>query len=110
LNHELWLKSIAELVVDYGWQTSLFTAGMLVVGSLLAGFVFSVYLVICDLLFGLHTNEAFSAQGIPHFKNFLRLHIDSSGRLRVFPIGIKHVCRKWKYMPGATDGKPFFEP
>ncbi len=102
-------SNLSELIVDYGWQTLIFTAEMLVVGSLLAAFLFSIYLVVCDL-FGIHTNEAFSSQSIPHYKNFLRLHLDGAGRLRVFPIGIKKVCQKWKFMPGATNGKPFFEP
>jgi hypothetical protein len=91
-------------------HTLFFSAEMLIIGSLLAGFLFSVYLVVGDLIFGLHTNEAFSSQSISDYKNFLRLHVDKNGRLRVFPIGIDTVCKDWKYKPGATNGAPFYEP
>lgn len=98
------------ILAESGWHTLLFSAEMLVFGSLLAGFLFSLYLVIGDLVFGIHTNEAFSSQSIADYKNFLRIHIDGQGQLSIYPIGVDEVCDEWKYMPGATDGKPFYEP
>jgi hypothetical protein len=105
------LPQAAEATVGINtWHTLFFSAEMLIIGSLLAGFLFSLYLVIGDLFFGLHTNEAFSSQSIADYKNFLRLHIDNDGGLRIFPIGVESVCKEWKYMPGATGGKSYYEP
>lgn len=105
------LSEKAEAILaDNGWHTLLFSGEMLVFGSLLAAFLFSLYLVIGDLLFGLHTNEAFSSQSIADYKNFLRVHLNKKGEVRIYSLGVEDVCTEWKYMPGATNGHPFYEP
>lgn len=54
------------------------------------------YLFISLNIFGRHDNEAFSALRIQDYKNFLRLHINKSGKLTIFPIKLERVPRKWK--------------
>ena len=55
-----------------------------------------LYLLISLNGFKRHANETFSALAIQDWKNFLRLNIDSKGRLIIYPIGIRRVARKWK--------------
>ena len=40
-------------------------------------------------------DDASSALRNPHYKNFLRLMIDSSGQLTIYPIGIRRVATAW---------------
>jgi hypothetical protein len=106
--------SIAELTVDYPLQTILFSAEMLALGSIVAGCIFGFYLLSCALIPPrfLHINEAFSSQAIPHFKNFLRIKIDRKGKLTLFPIGVRKVCR-WRLRNKAVqkplEHEPWFE-
>lgn len=79
------LLSIGALVFAGGW----------VAGSLVLG----IYLFVSLNCFGRHGNEAFSALAIPDWKNFLRLHIDRHGALRIYPIGIDRVPRRWQHSP-----------
>jgi hypothetical protein len=67
-------------------------AGGWLVGSLVLG----AYLYVSLNLFGRHDNEAFSSLAIPDWKNFLRLHIAADGALRIYPIGIDRVPRRWR--------------
>jgi len=86
----LHLLAIGALVFAGGW-----IAGSLVIG---------VYLFVSLNKFGRHGNEAFSALAIPDWKNFLRLHIDHDGALRIYPIGIDRVARRWRSAPTGVTG------
>lgn len=88
----------------------IFSVEMLVIGGLLGGLLMGFYLYVSEVIGGRHTNEVFSAQRIPDYKNFLRLRIDETGTLTIYPIGVTRACRKWKYRPEASDSKPWFEP
>jgi len=70
-------------------------------GWLVGSVIMGLYLVVSLNVFRRHSNEAFSALGIPDWKNFLRLHIDTSGNLTIYPIGIRRVGRKWRQNPTA---------
>lgn len=87
------------------WQFALFfVVGMLVLGATLGGVLFGLF-----LLPGVNINEAFSAQYLSTYRNFLRLHLDRSGNLTIYPIGVRRPAR-WKLRPNAPAGKPFFQP
>jgi hypothetical protein len=78
------------------WQ--LLLAGILIafLGWIVGSLVMGIYLLVSLNRFGRHSNEAFSALAIPHWKHFLRLKIDANGKLTIYPIGIRRVPRKWK--------------
>lgn len=85
-----------------GWKLPL-AADLLATGALIFGagwiagsLVLGAYLFVSLNWFGRHTNEAFSSLAIADWKNFLRLHIDDRGALRIYPIGIDRVPRRWQ--------------
>jgi hypothetical protein len=96
--------------VDNVLQVVLFAVGVLVIGGVVAGLVWAVYLYLSHRLFGAHANEVFSSQSIADYKHVLRLHIDRSGTLTIYPIGLRDVPRQWDYRPTAAPGEPWFEP
>ena len=55
-----------------------------------------VYLLISLNVFGRHSEEAFSGLRIEDYKHFLRLHIDRTGALTIWPIKIERVPRRWR--------------
>jgi hypothetical protein len=75
-----------------GAAAALILLGGYVVGSLVMG----AYLLFSLNGFGRHGNEAFSSLAIQDWKSFLRLHIEPSGRLTIYPVGIRRVPRAWK--------------
>jgi hypothetical protein len=83
----------------------LLSAVLIFAGGFLAGpTIMGLYLLLSLNVFGAHPNEAFSSLAIPDWKNFIRLHIDREGHLRLYPIGIRRVPRSWK--PGETAREP----
>ena len=56
---------------------------------------------------GYHANEAYAPLHHRDQKNFLRLHIDSSAGLTVFPIGVERVARRWKFAPDGAPHEPW---
>jgi hypothetical protein len=86
-----------------------FTLEMLILGGIAGGFLFGIYLTLTNLLCRGHTDEASAALRIQDFKNLIRLHVSRDGRLTVYPIGVRRVCRQWRFQPGA-EGRPWFAP
>lgn len=84
-------------------------AALVVVGGLLGSWVMAAYLVVADTV-GCNTNEMFAAQSIPHYKNFLRLHVDEHGVLTVYSVGVVRVGRRWRLRRGGRPDDPWFEP
>lgn len=72
-------------------------------GYLIGSFIMGLYLYLSLHIFGRHDNEAFSAMKIQDYKNFLRLHIDRTGALHVYPIKIDKVPRKWSASEGVDS-------
>ncbi|MEO5811057.1 MAG: hypothetical protein ABIU96_12365 [Rhodanobacter sp.] len=85
-------------------QGALYIIEMLAIGGPLGAFLFSL-----ALLPGVNFNEAYSAQHIEHYKNFVRLKIDESGVLTVYPIGVDRVSR-WVFNPKTNAREPYFRP
>jgi hypothetical protein len=65
------------------------------------GLLFGFYLIVTNILFGLHEQEVFSCQSIEDYKCFLRIHIDRE-TLTIYPIGIDRVSKAWKPAPGVV--------
>jgi len=79
-------------------------------GWLVGSFLMGLYLLLSLNGFGRHSNEAFSALRIEDYKHFLRLHVDAEGQLRIFPLGLERVPRRWKPVPGAGLEDAQLEP
>ena len=56
---------------------------------------------------GYHGNEAYAPLHHMDQKNFLRLHIDASGGLTLYPIGVDRVGRKWRFDPEGEAHAPW---
>ncbi|HVG59018.1 MAG TPA: hypothetical protein VNA24_10725 [Hyalangium sp.] len=99
---------LVDPVLDLPFRSlgrDLLSAVLIFAGGFLAGpTIMGLYLLLSLNVFGAHPNEAFASLAIPDWKNFVRLHIDGNGRLRIFPIGIRRVPRAWK--PGETAREP----
>lgn len=78
-------------------------------GGLLGSWLMAVYLLLADKI-GCNTNELFSAQRIRDHKNFLRLHVDSTGAVTVYPVKVDRTPRRWKLRRGGASNDPWFEP
>lgn len=84
------------------------SSGIIVIGGwLVGGTIMGLYLLISLNVFGRHTNGAFSSLRIEDWKHFLRLHIDPSGDLTIFPIGLARVPRGWVPRPPGASGPEF---
>lgn len=87
-------------------QMLLFALIMVVIGGLLSGLIFGLYLLTSTLVFHSHPTEASSSFRHQGFKNFLRIHV-SEKKLCIYPIGIKKVVSNWHRT--GTSEKPQFE-
>ena len=76
---------------------SLTTGSAIFFGGWAAGsIVMGLYLLISLNVFGRHSEEAFSGLRIEDYKHFLRMHIDRTGALSIWPIKIERVPRRWR--------------
>ncbi len=105
LNLTIWQMTIASPA-----HVLLFGVEMFVVGGLLGGFVMGIYLLVSNLVLRLHSDTGFSSLSIADYKNFLRLHLDKKGDLTVYPVGVRKVCKKWRFVKEAEAGESWFEP
>ncbi len=78
-------------------------------GGLLGSWLMAAYLLLADKI-GCNTNELFSAQPIRDYKNFLRLHLDSTGTVTVYPLKVERTGRRWRLRRGGDQNDPWFEP
>jgi hypothetical protein len=97
-----------------GWPSYTLPAAVALVsavaGSLLGPLVTAAYLVFADV-FGVNTDELFSAQAIAGYKSFLRIRIAPDGTLTVFPIKIERSVR-WEFAgpDGMAGDRRWFRP
>ena len=95
--HALAVTSVTCVVIGltaHWWDDGFWgIAGSLMAGSfasaLASGFVFGLYLWFSLLFLHIHWNEGYSSMGLTGYKGFLRMRIDTNGRLTVYPIGLK---------------------
>ena len=90
------------------WAQVSLALEMAIFGTVLGGVVMAVYLIVSNLVAGLHDQEVYSAQANPNFKNFLRMRIDASGTLTIFPLGIDNAVTSWTLDPDAAPDAPWF--
>ncbi len=92
------------------WHSLVFLLEMVVGGGLAGAALFALYLLVTSALAGFHLNEVFSSQAIQDYKNFLRLHVDPEGTLRIYPVRVDNVPRKWALNREAVNGEPWWNP
>ena len=84
-------------------------------GGVVCAVVLGAYLAASIGLPGLraHANEAFAAARLTSYKNFLRMHVDGTGALTVYAVGIDRSVarRRWRVVPEAAEpGASWIEP
>lgn len=92
----IWVFALLTypLPIHLFFKILMLTAEIFIVGGLTGCLVMGAYLLLANLIFGIHDNEAFSAIKWNGYKNFLRLHITAEA-LSIYPIGV-HKTAKWK--------------
>lgn len=94
--------------VDRPLQVVVFFFEMLLAGGFLGGWLFGLYLMVTSKLSGAHINDVFSSQSLTDYKSFLRLRIDSDGRLTIYSVGVPQVPQggEWRFRGGEGDLEP----
>ena len=104
-----WLWETSALPhTAWPWPVPL-TLIYLIVAGLASTMVFCAYLLIASAL-GVNVNELFSAQAIIDSKSFLRMHIDPTGKLTIYPIAVPRVSRSWVANPDAHGTQSWLVP
>jgi hypothetical protein len=80
----------------------------LVIGFVDAELV-ALYLLVASR-FGINLNEVMAGQSIEDHKGFLRLHIDRTGTLTIYPVKLDRVCREWTADPAGAPADPLLRP
>lgn len=95
---ESWAYTVTQGDHNFTFDVRILLTVMLIaVGGYVAGsFIQGLYLLVSLNAFGRHFNEAFSTIAVEDWKSFLKLRIDESGDLTIYPIGIRRVPRRWK--------------
>jgi len=97
--------TVAGHVSDW-WFGLAASAVAFVLGGVVGALVVGLYLTVAVNMPGVaHANEAFAAARLPGYKNFLRFHIDATGRLTVYAVGIDRAVprRAWRPDPHNPD-------
>nr|WKN37793.1 metallophosphoesterase [Tunicatimonas sp. TK19036] len=85
-------------------QVVLFALEMGLLGSVAGGVLVGLYLLLSNLVLGIHDNEAFSALQEEDYKNFLRFHLTPT-QLTIYPVGIREIQKHWE--PLGTQPQTF---
>lgn len=93
--------------LDGWWFAVLASVVAFALGGVGCALVLGAYLAVAIGVPGLraHANEAFAAARLTGYKNFLRLHIDGSGTLTVYALGLDRAVRRrhWRVVPEAES-------
>lgn len=76
-------------------------AVVFLLGALLGGTLFGLYLFLSVNVFRVHENEAFSSLRIDNYKHFLRCHLTADG-LKIYVIGVDKVASDKNFHPVTT--------
>jgi uncharacterized membrane protein (DUF485 family) len=91
---------------DLPFQGFIFFVEMWVIGGLLSGFIFGIYLWFSSRFLDNHITEASSSFKGEDFKNFIRIHITTKGTT-IYPVGIRSAVKNWKNV--GDNENPRFE-
>jgi hypothetical protein len=98
----LWNKHIAlgrpEIIIAvFGYPIE-----MILLGGLVGGVIWGIYLFVNCRFFLLHTDDAFSALSLRHYKHFLRMKVEPD-RLTIYPIGLKYVPSRGEWRERTAE-------
>jgi hypothetical protein len=79
---------------------------MILVGGVISGVLFGIYLAFSVIVLKNHITEGSSSYRWEGYKNFLRIRLDKDS-LTIYPIGFKTVVSDWKNI--GSDEAPKFE-
>jgi len=91
--------AVATRVLPAGppWAQWLVVGAFLLVGGYVLGAeIMGLYLIVSLNVFGRHDTEAFSSMRIEDFKSWVRFHVTPDGALRIFPVALRRVARRWR--------------
>ena len=100
---------VAALLTNAHWVVLPLLVVAALIGFFAGGSVFGEYLILSHRRAPKHANEVLACQGIPDYKNFLRLRLDEDG-LTIYPIGVRRVPREWKANPEGRPEEPCLIP
>lgn len=100
--NKLRTKSVRQLVGFIFYPLE-----MIFIGGLVGGFVWGMYWVLTGIMLRMHSEDAFAALRIKHYKNFLRFKFEPD-KLTIYPLGVDKVPGKrfWTSREGATRVPP----
>jgi hypothetical protein len=98
-SNKLSTKAVRQLV---GFV--MYPLEIIFIGGLVGGFVWGLYWVLTGLFLRMHSEDAFAALRIKHYKNFLRFKFEPD-KLTIYPIGVDKVPGKrfWTSREGARS-------
>jgi hypothetical protein len=81
----------------------------LLLGALVGGAIWGLYLLVSVNVFKRHSNEAFSSLSIQDYKCFVRMKLERE-RLTLYPLGLRRTPRKWTWSAREDTWTPKREP
>jgi hypothetical protein len=106
----LWIAALFAKVDAGAWSPALWIAGTAFSATIMSVWLFGGCLWLGGQYERALLNDAFSAVGLERFKNFLRFRIDASGKVTVFSIGLRDICREWEFKPERGAETSFMDP
>jgi hypothetical protein len=107
----LWFFTLLNAhlgIVNRVVEFVVFIVEIFIVGGGFAGALTGMYLFICNRVFAIHDNEAFSAMKGEGYKNFLRMHFKDN-TLTIYPIGMKKTAH-WEAAGNTFTTTDTLEP
>ncbi len=98
---------VDQLPAFKGKTVIFFSLCLVGLGGLIGATFIGVYFVVTNFLLGWHTNEAFAAQSLTSYRNFVRMHLRPNGELRIYPIGLRRIPHKWRFRLKREDYEPY---
>ena len=71
--------------------------------------VVALYLLVASRV-GINLNEVMAGQSIEDHKGFLRMRIDRTGTLTIYPVKLDKICREWRTDPNGFATDPWLLP
>jgi hypothetical protein len=69
---------------------------MTLVGTLIGGYFFGIYLYITSAHYKMNHNDAFSSMQLDSHRNFLRMRIKDD-EIRIYPIGLTNIPKRCEW-------------